>query len=295
MFSARQNVELYAVSGVKSIAMPFGNLRRKLDQSQLYDWAMRCPVFLFSSAILFGDINAFYQQVLQDPNLIGHLNGGGAVAILTRVSQWLFVALLSVQSLFRFRPIAKSEEFLPRVGALIAICIPSMFMLLARAPPSLGFNAPALLISFVANTMAAFTLCFLGRSLSVMPEARRLVQSGPYGLVRHPLYLCEMLGTLAVFLQYRSLPAAALLLLAFALQVKRAQWEEEVLARAFGDFAAYRSQTAFLIPPKLSRFAASFVASPDARCCFVLVLLSMLALLALIASAPWELIGKFNR
>jgi len=283
------------VPTVKSIAMPFGNLRRRLDQSQLYDWAMRCPIFIFSAAILFGDVNAFHQQILQDPNLIEHLNGGGAIAILTRVSQWVFVALLSVQSLFRFRPIAKSEEFLPRVGALIAICIPSMFMLLARAPPSLGFNVPALLISFVANTMAVFTLCFLGRSLSVMPEARQLVQSGPYGIVRHPLYLCEMLGTLAVFLQYRSLPALALLLLAFALQLKRAQWEEEVLARTFAGFAAYRLQTAFLIPRKPSRFLASFLVGRDARRRFALVLLSMFALLALIASAPLWLIVKLNR
>ncbi len=283
------------MSSVQLIAMPFGNLRRRLDQSQLYDWAMRCPILIFSSAILFGDVNAFYQQVLQDPDLIGHFNGGVAVAMLTRVSQWIFVALLSIQPLFRFRPIAKSEELLPRVGALIAICVPSMFMLLARATPNLGFNLPALLLSFVANAAAVFTLCFLGRSLSVMPEARRLVRKGPYGIVRHPLYLCEMLGTLAIFLQYRSLPAVALLLLAFALQVKRAQWEEAVLACAFADFATYRTQTAFLIPPEPSRFLASFLLRLDARRRFAAVLLSTFSLLVRITGAPWGLIGKLDR
>lgn len=228
--------------------MSLADHARRLDQSRIYDWAMRCPVFVFSSSLLFGDVNGFYQQIVQDPHLIEHLNAGDIFAILARFSQWIFVAALAIQPLFRLRPIAKSEEMLPRAAALVAICIPAMFMLLPRAPPSLLFNVPALTISLLANTMAVITLRFLGRSLSVMPEARRLVKNGPYRIVRHPLYLCELLGTLAVFLQYRTPLAFALLLIAAALQVKRAWWEEEVLARAFPGFAAYRAQTAFLIP-----------------------------------------------
>ena len=53
--------------------------------------------------------------------------------------------------------------------------------------------------------------------------------------------------------------AAGLLLLVIALQVARARWEEGVLARAFPDFAAYRSQTSFLMPADPLRFLASFV------------------------------------
>lgn len=241
----------------KSIALPFGSLAHRVEQSPIYDWAMRCPIIVFSSSMLVGDGNAFYRQILQDPDLIRRLDAGVVLALSTRISQWIFVALLAILPLFRLRPIAKSQEILPRVAALIAACIPSMFMLLARAPPSVAFNVPALTIGLFANIAAVIALGFLGRSLSVMPEARRLVRNGPYRVVRHPLYLCEMLGTLAVFLQYRSWPAFALLLIAVGLQVKRARWEEEVLARAFSDFAAYRSQTAFLIPHRPWRFAAS--------------------------------------
>ncbi len=210
--------------------------------------------------------------------------------MLARISQWMFVVLLSMQPLFRLRPIAKSEEVLPRIVALIAVSVPLMFMLLERAPPSVAFNLVAVVVSLLANVMAVVTASFLGRSLSVMPEARQLVRSGPYGIVRHPLYLCEMLGIAAVALQYRSLAAAGLLLLAIVLQVARARWEEGVLARAFADFAAYRSQTSFLIPPDPVHFLASFLTDRAARRRLALVVASMVAVLALVATVLPRLI-----
>lgn len=218
----------------------------QLAQSSLYDAAMRAPVPIFLGALLASDMHAFYAQLA--PHWYAQLSGGMIFALLARIWQWLFVAALAIQPLFRLRPIAKSQEMLPRLAALLAVCLPAAFLLLPRAPPSLPFNVVALTVSLVANVLAVVTLRFLGRSLSVMPEARRLVQSGPYRIVRHPLYLCELFATLAVFLQYRTPLALALLATAAALQIKRASWEEQVLARAFPDFAAYRAKTAFLLP-----------------------------------------------
>ncbi len=275
---------------VKFLAMPFGDLRRRLDRSLIYDWAMRCPVVVYCSFLLFRDVVAFCQQVAQDPVVFEQFDSGIVVAMLARISQWMFVVLLSIQPLFRLRAIAKSEEILPRVAALIAVCVPLMFMLLERAPPSLAFNLLGVVVSLLANVMAVVTASFLGRSLSVMPEARQLVRSGPYGIVRHPLYLCEMLGIAAVALQYRSLPAAGLLVLAIALQVARARWEEGVLARAFPDFAAYRSQTSFLIPPDPVHFLASFLTDRAAQRRLALVVASMVAVLALVATVLPRLI-----
>jgi protein-S-isoprenylcysteine O-methyltransferase Ste14 len=279
------------VPTVKFPAMPFGDLRRRLDRSLIYDWAMRCPIVVYCSFILFRDVLAFCQQVVQDPVGFEQFNSGIVIAMLARISQWMFVVLLSIQPLFRLRAIAKSEEILPRVVALIAISVPLMFMLLERAPPNAAFNLLAVIVSLFVNVMAVVTASFLGRSLSVMPEARQLVQRGPYGIVRHPLYLCEMLGTAAVALQYRSLPAAGLLALAIALQLARARWEEGVLARAFPDFAAYRSRTSFVIPPDPVHFLASFLTDGAARRRMALVVASMVAVLALVATLLPRLIA----
>ena len=251
---------------------------------------MRCPIMVYCSLILARDVSAFCEQVLQDPTVFEHFDSGIIIAMLARISQWMFAALLSIQPLFRLRAIRKSDEIMPRIGALIAVSMPLMFMQLNRAAPNMTFNLLSVLICLTGNVMCVVTASFLGRSLSVLPEARRLVQSGPYGIVRHPLYLCEMLAMIGVVIQYRSLLAAGLLVLFIALQLARARWEEGVLARAFPNFAEYRSHTSFLIPIDPVHFFASFMLDPVVRRRSALVLASMVAALALVATALPRLI-----
>ena len=188
-----------------------GNLFSRIEQSRLYDWAMRLPIVLYSFYALVHDIISFSGQVAQEPGLWAHADGGVIIATLARVSQWMFVGLLALLPLFRHRPIAKSTALLPRLGALVTVCIPPFCVLLDRAPPNLWCNLAAVLAGVSASVLGVLTLSFLGRSFSVMPEARRLVTTGPYSIVRHPLYLFELLGVVGILLQVRSLPGVMLL------------------------------------------------------------------------------------
>lgn len=262
--------------------MSFSSIRRRLDQSQLYDWAMRIPIVAYSLFVLGRDVLGLLDQILANPAAFEQPNGGVVIAVLARISQWIFVALLAILPVFRLRPIAKSDRILPRIVALSAVGLVPLFMLLERAPPSLVINSVAVVLSITANVMAAVTVSFLGRSLSVMPEARQLVQGGPYAVVRHPLYLCEILGVVAIVLQYRSFAATLLLLLIVTLQIARARWEEGVLASAFPGFAAYRAHTPFLLPHDLARFLGMYFTDPFARRRLVLVVFSTVGLVALV-------------
>jgi protein-S-isoprenylcysteine O-methyltransferase Ste14 len=227
----------------------------RIEHSRLYDWSMRLPIFLYSLYALVHDVINFSQQFAQDPAAWAHADAGVMIATQARVSQWMFIALLATLPLFRHRPVAKSSTWLPRFAALVTVCIPPFCVLLERAPPDLWCNLLAMIAGLSASILGVLTLSFLGRSFSVMPEARRLVTAGPYAIVRHPLYLFELLGVVGILLQVRSLPGLLLLLLTVTLQIARAQWEEAVLARAFPEFADYRRKVPFLIPRAGGLFA----------------------------------------
>jgi protein-S-isoprenylcysteine O-methyltransferase Ste14 len=271
--------------------MLFKKFRRRLDQSQLYDWAMRIPIIAYSLFVLTRDLLGFFDQILAHPAMFVQPDGGVVIAALARVSQWMFVALLAILPVVRLRPVAKSDHILPRLVALFAVGMLPMFMLLERAPASLVFNSVSVFLSVTASVMSVVTLSFLGRSLSVMPEARQLVTSGPYAIVRHPLYLCEILGLVAIVLQYRSILAIALFVLAVSLQMARARWEEAVLARAFPAFAAYRLHTPFLVPRDPANFLTVFFADPMARRRSALVVSTTVGLLALVLTMLPRLAG----
>ena len=114
----------------------------------------------------------------------------------------------------------------------------------------------ALLGSLVALAGAAFVvICHgeLGAAWSFAPKADQstgLITSGPYRLVRHPIYLG--LGLLAVgeALAFGSWPA---LFIALAGVVPTLAWralaEEKLLSRAFGEsYEVYRQRTKMIVP-----------------------------------------------
>ena len=93
----------------------------------------------------------------------------------------------------------------------------------------------------------------LGPAWSLVPvadEATRLVTSGPYRLVRHPIYLGLSTLALGQALAFASWPALAALLAGIVPTfVWRAAAEERVLTTTFGTrYALYQAQTKMIIP-----------------------------------------------
>lgn len=89
------------------------------------------------------------------------------------------------------------------------------------------------------------TLMALGGSHSALPKARRLVTSGPYKMMRHPLYCFAFLlqvGTLLVIAPKWSWVPCLLV----PLQIYRARAEEKVLDSKFGPlWRSYKQSTLF--------------------------------------------------
>jgi protein-S-isoprenylcysteine O-methyltransferase Ste14 len=161
----------------------------------------------------------------------------------------LFYTLIVWFTLARGFPVKQASGLQPRASAVLgSFLIFGTAFLPAREglPASWHFASAAL--AFLSSALLLVILPHLGRSFSIMPEARHLVTSGPYAFVRHPLYLAEEIGIIAIFIQILSIPAALILVIHFCFQVRRIYNEEIVLAAAFPEYLAYQARTARLIP-----------------------------------------------
>ena len=80
-------------------------------------------------------------------------------------------------------------------------------------------------------------LAKLGKSFSIMPEARNLVTGGPYAWARHPLYAMEIITLIGTAIQFQQPWAGLLALGVIVLQVARTVFEERVLSDAYPEYA----------------------------------------------------------
>lgn len=88
----------------------------------------------------------------------------------------------------------------------------------------------------------------LGRCFGVLPEARGLVTRGPYGVVRHPVYLGELAACAGLAL---AAPTAWNLFVAAVFvgaQAVRMRLEENELGEHFPEYARYAAETPRLLP-----------------------------------------------
>src|SRR4051812_10837842 len=208
---------------------------RRVGWPDVHDALMRLPLTLLAAFFLVRE-----WQALETAR--------GALAITANVATMLFLALIAAMTVARRRPVRKAEGWLPRGAALAGVLLLYALLLLPRAEPEPLWDGASLALVLAGSALCSIALLQLGRSLSVMPEARRLVTAGLYARIRHPLYLAEAIAAFGALLQYRSAAALSLVAVQLGVQLWRMQEEEKVLLAAFPDYASYRARTARLIP-----------------------------------------------
>jgi protein-S-isoprenylcysteine O-methyltransferase Ste14 len=171
------------------------------------------------------------------------------------VAYWLITAL-------RVRRTKASETDADRFATIAVLCVAYILLFTRKwrvGPLHLRF-VPA--EAWIAQ-MGIFLTC-LGVAIAIwarrtigeywsarvtLKEDHRLISSGPYRSVRHPIYTGMLLataGTALVIGEWRGVLALALILVAHS---RKALREEALLTREFGDeYTAYREHTGFLFP-----------------------------------------------
>ena len=178
-------------------------------------------------------------------------DGDRAAILLDTVARGLtlaFAALLVALLIVRSVPVAKSGGIYPRMVALGGGFASIAFLALPAQPLPAWLSTISAVLIIAGTAATIYALGWLGRSFSLLPEARSLVTTGPYRIVRHPVYLFEQIALLGVMLQYDLPWSSTLFAIQLGLQILRMRYEERVLAEAFPEYHAYAARTARLLP-----------------------------------------------
>jgi protein-S-isoprenylcysteine O-methyltransferase Ste14 len=170
------------------------------------------------------------------------------LGIVSKMGTMVFFALLVVMFVVRRVPLHYPIALFPRFAAGAGTFLGIGIVLLAPEELSSGLYLISLLLIIGGTVFAVWATLTLARSISVLPEARRLVTSGPYALVRHPLYLGEFVALFGIALQHLMPWALLVLGVQCMFQFQRMKNEERVLDRAFPDYKNYMARTARLLP-----------------------------------------------
>ena len=224
------------------------DLRMHLEEIRFLAFGRALPAVLFA---LLGyrvllNLLAQIRSVTPHPTLAAVATGPLPTAL------YLFFCTIPVGIyLTRARPRARDGRPVARAAALVGTC---MLLAVGALPAPIVFAVPdavsglATPIAILAFSLAIFGLLHLRRNLSIIPEARRLVTTGPYRLIRHPLYAGEMLAAVSLMLARPALWPLVALAPYFAVQLLRAHYEEQLLSRTFPQYLEYRQHTWRLVP-----------------------------------------------
>ena len=160
----------------------------------------------------------------------------------------LFLALMATLFMVRDRAVKKADGLSPRIMAILGTFMMSIIAFFPRAELGMVETLTATLIVLSGTFLSTIVLFRLGRSFSLMAEARKLVTTGPYALVRHPLYLAEEIAVIGTLLQFFSLYTLVIFGVHLWIQIQRMKNEEAVLREAFPGYVEYQARTFRLIP-----------------------------------------------
>jgi len=225
----------------------WSNARREAFlHSKFYDFLTALPLITWFGFCIWVQAPVLAVQISQTN--FETADATSLAGLASKIATLVFVGLFALLLALRHKPRTKMKGLYPRVVAIAGTYLSVGIVLL----PSRELPAPILFLSTVlvlsGAVLSIYVLFSLGRSLSLLPEARRLITDGPYRFVRHPLYLTEAIGLFGLVVQYLSPLALTLAVLQCVFQYQRMKNEERVLLDTFPEYGAYITTTARLLP-----------------------------------------------
>jgi protein-S-isoprenylcysteine O-methyltransferase Ste14 len=154
-------------------------------------------------------------------------------------------ALMGVLSLIRVPPVTSMVNFRSILATTAMIVAPAF---IRAQPHATGLPLAGLTIECFGVMLSEGSRVYLGRRFGLLPANRGIVTSGPFALVRHPIYSGWFILTLGLVMAYPTLHNLLMLALTIPVMILRIDLEEQLLVQDV-EYRGYCTKTKYRLIP----------------------------------------------
>ena len=167
---------------------------------------------------------------------------------------WIYVSqhlMVLVIAFTRRAPRAQDHSLASSAAVFVAYTYPyAQVIYLNWMPGDPAWPDAGLVLVTLAAGLSLASLITIGRMFGIRPALRGLATRGPYGLVRHPMYLSYVIADIGYNLQEWNLGTALIVLAGWASLIYRIHAEERILSHDAG-WPAYLASVRYRLLPGL--------------------------------------------
>jgi protein-S-isoprenylcysteine O-methyltransferase Ste14 len=183
-------------------------------------------------------------DMARDPAAVHHWE----LAITARTLGLVFLIMVVYLTFTRHPPKRNAAGLEPRITAIAGTFTLMALVVLPTGEIPVEWRWISILLIATGQALSIVSLYRLGRSFSIMASARSLVTTGPYSVVRHPLYAAEAISATGLLISNWSWSALIVGVVHFAFQFRRMHNEEQVLRSEFAEYQEYAAKVAMILP-----------------------------------------------